>query len=50
MDAKVNKDTDLDVIVVGAGFSGLHILHELVKRNVQGASVRRRRRAGRDVG
>ena len=33
MDAKVNNDTDLDVIVVGAGFSGLHILHELVKRN-----------------
>jgi cation diffusion facilitator CzcD-associated flavoprotein CzcO len=33
MDGRVNKAADLDVIVVGAGFSGLHILHELVKRN-----------------
>lgn len=33
MDAQVKKAADLDVLVVGAGFSGLYILHELVKRN-----------------
>ncbi len=33
MDDQVNKTANLDVIVVGSGFSGLHILHELVKRD-----------------
>ena len=33
MGGQANEATELDVIVVGAGFSGLHILHELVKRN-----------------
>lgn len=33
MTSKPESKEDLDVIVVGAGFSGLHILHELLKRD-----------------
>lgn len=29
----IKKTTDLEVLVVGAGFSGMHILHELIKRD-----------------
>ena len=33
MNTQMNKAADLDVIVVGCGFAGLHTLHELVKRD-----------------
>lgn len=33
MNTHINKAADLDVIVVGCGFAGIHILHELIKRN-----------------
>lgn len=33
MSERERQRADFDVIVVGAGFSGIHILHELVKRN-----------------
>ena len=33
MSTQMNKAADLDVMVVGCGFSGLHTLHELVKLN-----------------
>jgi cation diffusion facilitator CzcD-associated flavoprotein CzcO len=33
MAESIGQSEDLEVLVVGAGFSGMHILHELVKRN-----------------